>query len=70
LWTQNWVVASAEVGSSITLDGNPTADCITEAAGSLNGVSYESRRCLLTDGVHRLSGDKPFGIVAYRYGKA
>jgi hypothetical protein len=36
----------------------------------LAGVTYESRRCPLTVGAHRLSGDKPFGIVAYGYGAA
>ena len=31
-------------------------------------VSYESRRCVIQEGAHRLAGDKPFGVVAYGYG--
>jgi hypothetical protein len=69
-WAQSWVVIAAEVGASVTLDGATTTGCIIEQAGTLNGVTYESRRCQLQEGVHRLSGDKPFGIVAYGYGSA
>jgi hypothetical protein len=69
-WSQSWVVIAAEVGSSITLDGAPATSCITESAGDVEGKSWESRRCLLTQGVHRLKSDKPFGIVAYGYGSA
>lgn len=69
-WTQSWVVIVAEQGSNVSVDGSNPGNCLTQAAGSLNGVSYESRRCPLNTGVHSLSGDKPFGIVAYGYGSA
>jgi hypothetical protein len=69
-WTQSWVVIAAEVGKGTTIDGAPTVGCITEPAGAVMGVTYESRRCPLTTGVHRLSGGTPFGIVAYGYGSA
>lgn len=69
-WTQNWVVISAEVGTNVLLDGNPTTSCKTEPAGEIAGVSYESRVCALTEGAHALTGDKPYGIVAYGYGSA
>ena len=69
-WTQSWVVISNEVGSTITIDGSTNAACISEGAGEVLGVMYESKRCLVSAGVHRLSGDKPFGIVAYGYGAA
>ena len=68
-WNQNWVVITAEVGTNMTLDGQP-ANCTTESSGDLLGIPYESRRCPLTEGVHKLSGDKPYGIVAYGYGSA
>jgi hypothetical protein len=68
-WSTSWVVIAAEVGSAITLDGNLAA-CTTEPAGAVEGKTYESRRCQLSAGVHRLNGDKPFGIVAYGYGSA
>jgi hypothetical protein len=69
-WAKNWVVIVTEVGSDVTLDGAPTAGCIKESSGMLDGKTYESRRCPLDVGVHRLSGANPFGIVAYGYGAA
>ncbi len=69
-WTQNWVVIATEQGNTIKLDGNDTTGCKTESAGTVLGASYESRVCSLAVGVHRLSGSKPFGIVAYGYGSA
>ncbi|MFO0757821.1 MAG: IgGFc-binding protein [Byssovorax sp.] len=69
-WDQSWVVIAAQVGAQVLLDGAPTDGCHIETAGTLDGVTYESRRCKVTDGLHRLSGQKPFGIVAYGYGSA
>lgn len=69
-WSQNWVVISAEVGSSVTLDGTDSTSCLTESAGTIGQTNYESRRCPLSEGVHRMTGDKPFGITAYGYGNA
>jgi hypothetical protein len=69
-WTQSWIVIAAPSGANITIDNNPTTTCITNPAGNVMGVNYESRRCTVTDGVHKLTGDKPFGIIAYGYGTA
>lgn len=69
-WTQNWVVIAAETGAKVYLDGEPTTSCETEASGKAGGKAWESRRCPLTEGVHQLTGDLPFGIVAYGYGSA
>ncbi|MBK7586290.1 MAG: IgGFc-binding protein [Myxococcales bacterium] len=69
-WGQNWVVITAEVTTKTIIDGSATDNCAKEAAGILDGVPYESRRCKLNEGVHYLTGDKPFGIVAYGYGAA
>lgn len=69
-WTQNWVVISVEAGADVQLDGSATSSCIKETAGTLGGINYEARRCPLNEGVHRLTGAKPFGIVAYGYGSA
>ncbi len=69
-WDENWVVISAEVGSSVTIDGAAPTGCITASAGTIEGLAYEARRCPVAEGVHRLSGDKPFGIIAYGYGTA
>ncbi len=71
-WDQNWVVITAEVGSNITIDGGAPAGCIVEPAGTIDGKTYESRRCPMptTFGSHAMSGDKAFGITAYGYGSA
>ncbi|MBI5534172.1 MAG: IgGFc-binding protein [Deltaproteobacteria bacterium] len=69
-WDKNYVVISVEVGTDVQLDGSATTGCTTESAGTVLGIQYESRRCPLNEGVHHLSGAKPFGIVAYGYGSA
>jgi hypothetical protein len=69
-WTTNWVVISAEVGSNVTIDGAAPTNCVITPAGMVEGKSFESRRCPLTVGVHGLTGDLPFGVVAYGYGNA
>ena len=69
-WDKSYIVIASPVGSSITLDNNSTASCTTEPAGTVEGLTYEARRCQLSPGVHRLSGDQAFGIVAYGYGSA
>ncbi len=68
-WSENWVVIAAEPDTMVTIDGLfPTCD--VEPAGTVGGKTYESRVCPLTEGVHKIAGDKPFGIVAYGYGAA
>ena len=69
-WTQSWGVVVAEPGSAVTVDGRAPTGCTIEPAGELAGVTYESRRCLLTEGVHRFTGERPFGVVVYGYGAA
>lgn len=69
-WSTNHVVISAPVGADIKLDGAVPAGCVGEAAGTLDGTAYESRRCPVAAGARRLVGDKPFGVTAYGYGFA
>jgi len=69
-WTKNYVVVSAQVGSEVKLDGAVPTDCVVEPAGTIDGVTYEARRCPVKEGVRRLTGDKPFGVTAYGYGTA
>ncbi len=69
-WTQNWVVIVQEVGSNVLLDGNPVTSCAKESSGTIDSVAYESVRCPLSDGVHQLTGDARFGVVAYGCGSA
>jgi len=58
-WTQTWAVLIAEVGADVTIDGQSPSGCITEPAGMIGGVTYESRRCPVDAGAHRLSGARP-----------
>lgn len=69
-WDQTWAVVVAEPGAAVALDGIAPSGCVVEPAGSLSGVSYETRRCPLGPGVHRFTGERPFGVVIYGYGAA
>ena len=69
-WEQSWIVIAAEVGAEPTLDGTSPTDCVVESAGVVQSTSYRSMRCPVGEGVHELSADKPFGVVAYGYGSA
>lgn len=69
-WDTNYIVISTPEGNPITIDGASTDSCQTTFIGALGGVNYESRRCAVGEGVHRLAGDKPYGIAAYGYGSA
>ena len=68
-WKENWVVISAEVGTSFTIDGTAPS-CETRHSGDLKGKTYESHRCKIPAGVHRLVGDKPINITVYGYADA
>ncbi|HRH00691.1 MAG TPA: IgGFc-binding protein [Polyangiaceae bacterium] len=69
-WTKNYVAIAMPEGTTVTIDGAPPAGCVTATAGALEGKTYVALRCPLTEGVHKLKGDKPYGIVAYGYGRA
>ena len=69
-WKESWVVIGAEIGTQVTLDGGPVTGCKSYPAGTLDGKQYESRRCALQGGVHRLTGSQPFQIMAYGYASA
>ncbi len=68
-WTKNYVVVAAPTGAQIWIDGK-ISSCPKDAAGFVNNTAFESHVCPLTEGVHKLTGDQPFGIVAYGYGSA
>jgi hypothetical protein len=69
-WKENWVVVGAEKGTTVTIDGAPTSSCELHDAGTIDGKSYESRRCKIGEGVHRLSSTARFQIMAYGYASA
>ena len=69
-WDKNYIVIEAEQGTSVSIDGQSPGNCVITPSGTLNGKSYESRRCPVNEGAHAMTGDKPYGIVVYGYGSA
>jgi hypothetical protein len=69
-WLENWVVIATEKATKVTIDGAEPGNCVVTSIGTLDSKDYESRRCPLGEGVHRLSGSAGFGIIAYGYGSA
>ncbi len=69
-WSKNYVAIAMPEATAVTIDGAAPAGCVRAPAGTLDGKSYVALRCPLTEGAHKLKGDKPFGIVAYGYGRA
>jgi hypothetical protein len=66
-YTKSYVDVVAETGTSLQLDG---AD-VSGQLRALNGTSYAVARIKLAntnEGVHRLTGNKPFGIQVMGYG--
>jgi IgGFc binding protein len=69
-WKENWVVIGAVQGTDVQIDGAKPTNCILNPAGMIDGKAYESRRCPLAAGAHKLSGAGPFQIMAYGYADA
>lgn len=69
-WDQSWIVITAQAGAPVTIDGAAPTGCSSQAAGSVGGVGYETRRCPVIAGTHRVTGAKPFGAAAYGYGSS
>jgi hypothetical protein len=70
-WQKNYVVISMPENTVVKIDGTPIdGSCTSAVIGTLDTVNYEARRCPLAEGAHTMTGDKPFGIVAYGYGNA
>ncbi len=69
-WTKNYVVIAAPVGAKVTIDGSEPSGCVVSTAGTVGGQNWESRRCEIAVGAHRMTSDAAFGIVAFGYGSA
>lgn len=67
-WSKNYVVIAAPAGAAVLIDGQAPAGCVVSPAGTLGGQSWESRRCVIGEGAHQMTGDQAFGIIAYGYG--
>lgn len=69
-WFENYIVVAMEQGSAITMDGSPVSSCPSQAATVFEGKTYQTFHCSVDEGAHRLTGDKPFGVISYGYGAA
>jgi hypothetical protein len=70
-WTKNYINLAMTEGTQLKLDGAVLSGCNSPAPmGTLAGVKYVTQRCDVAAGSHSITGDKPFGIVAYGYGNA
>ena len=50
------------------VDGSPLAefnDCYSGNIGTINGISYTSLTCPMSEGKHTVSSDKPVGLTVY-----
>ena len=67
-YDSNFINVIAPIGTAITLDGA----ALSGEASDVGDSSYQVRRARLPaagNGVHRISGDAPFGLVVYGYGR-
>lgn len=70
-WTVNYFVLASETGNTISFDdGAMPVGCTTTAVGTIGSKTYESIRCPVSEGAHKVAGDKDFGITVYGYGSA
>lgn len=70
-WDSNYIVVTMPKGAAIKIDGAAIpGSCVTRSMGNVAGTDWESHTCPLKAGPHELTGDKPFGITSYGYGRA
>ena len=69
---KDYVFIAAPEGTQVTLDGQDVGGEITTLcekfpAGTIDAVAFNSIRCPVEDGIHRLEASAPVGITAYGY---
>jgi hypothetical protein len=62
-----FVNVNAPIGTALTVDGTPVTEMLTPIANSGYGTLIVPK---LVPGNHRITGDQPFGIIAYGYAYA
>lgn len=71
-WQKNYAVIAKPADAKIKIDGIPLegvefSNCARAPIGTIANVAYEQVTCLLADGHHQASGDKPFGLSVFGY---
>ncbi len=67
-WNYDWFVITKKTGTSVTIDGVAVNQASFVKVGPANNPSeWEVARVPVTDGVHALDGDQPFGVIVLGY---
>ncbi len=69
-FSQNYMVLAKPQGAGISIDGQSLAEfnnCTTGVVGVVNNTTYDQLTCPMSEGVHTVSSDKPFGLTVYGY---
>jgi hypothetical protein len=68
---KNYIVFAKPSDANVMLDGQSLAAsefaCVTAPIGMLGTTTYEQVTCPVTEGQHKASADKPFGLSVYGY---
>ncbi|MBI4705480.1 MAG: IgGFc-binding protein [Deltaproteobacteria bacterium] len=62
-WVNDYLVLIREQGATVSIDGNPVGGGWVKIGNS----KYEAARVKVSDGVHKLDGTKPFGVIVLGY---
>ncbi len=67
-WVKDYLIITRSVGATVQIDGNPIpATSFKPVDDGMNPVVYEVARVTVADGVHKLTGSQPFGVVVLGY---
>jgi hypothetical protein len=69
-FSQNYMVLAKPVDATVMVNGAPLGefhDCVTGEIGTIKGIVYEQFTCPMTEGVHRVGSNMPFGLSVYGY---
>ena len=62
-WVNDYFVLTRHTGSTVNIDGAPVSSTWAPAGTS----AFEVTRVLVSDGVHVIDGDQPFGVLVVGY---
>jgi len=62
-WENDFFVLTRHTGATITIDGGPVAT----GWAPVGTTSFEVTRTPVSDGVHVVEGDQPFGVIVIGY---
>jgi hypothetical protein len=66
-YTENWVTVTKEPSTVVSVNGQPVDQTEFFSVGT---GAWEAAYVALDPGVHEVSGDATFGLVAYGYNSA